>query len=1070
MVISMLELKNIVKDYKTGDTVVNALKGVSLSFRDSEFVSILGPSGCGKTTLLNIIGGLDRYTSGDLMINGRSTKEFSDKDWDTYRNHSIGFVFQSYNLIPHQSVLANVELALTLSGVAKDERRRRAVEALEKVGLSGQLKKRPNQLSGGQMQRVAIARALVNDPDILLADEPTGALDSDTSVQIMDLLREISKDKLIIMVTHNAELAEEYSTRIVRLLDGNIVGDTDPCTDSDVPAKRDTGKGRTSMSFFTALSLSFNNLLTKKGRTFMTAFAGSIGIIGIALILAMSTGVQRYINDVQEDTLSSYPIVLEAEQNDLGTMLSAFSEISRTSHDHELDAVYCNSQMYSMFNAVFTAEPTVNNLSGFKDYLDGSLADAGSEDGIGSRISEVHYQYDVTLNSYVLGTEGKYHPCDLDLFSGASQDAGSSSFSFSGMSGSMGSYDQWQELMPGRNGEPVSPIITSQYDLLYGRWPSEVNDIVLIVDSHNEITDLTFYALGLIPEENITRIFAAAMSGEEIESESPTVSYEDICNISFKLLLNSDYYADKNGTGVWEYIGDDESMLELAIKNGLDLNIVGIIRPAEDATSASLSAAFGYTSALTRHIIETTNASGVVLAQTDLANSNLDVLTGLPFVITEETDPTDEYKADSIREYFDSLTDEEKSDMLVSVYSIPDEEYIDGAVEAYMAQFAARDDMIGLVASSYGMDAEAAGAYLSAYTDEELADLIRRQMRELIIEDLGKTAAARVEEIKSAPSDEELAMIIAGITARMPDRDTRRGYLAAKWTEATDMAPAAVMAYLMSLSDAELDAAVYSAAADDAAEVYASMASGSDETAFAKAAAVFDGVIDACGTATLADYYDRFMPATVSGSTYRDNLKTLGVLDLAAPSSISIYADTFEDKDAISEYIASYNDTVENEDDRISYTDYVALLMSGITTIIDAISYGLIVFVSVSLVVSSIMIGIITYVSVLERTKEIGILRSVGASKRDISRVFNAETLLVGFTSGMIGIILSLLLCIPINLIIHALAGIDDINAFLPGSACVVLVLISMGLTLLAGLIPSGVAARKDPVEALRSE
>ncbi len=1066
----MLELKNIVKDYQVGDSLVNALKGVSLAFRDSEFVSILGPSGCGKTTLLNIIGGLDRYTSGDLMINGRSTKEFADKDWDTYRNHSIGFVFQSYNLIPHQSVLANVELALTLSGVAKDERRRRAVEALEKVGLAEQLKKRPNQLSGGQMQRVAIARALVNDPDILLADEPTGALDSDTSVQIMDLLREISKDKLIIMVTHNAELAEEYSTRIVRLLDGNIVGDTDPYAVTEAPATREAGKGKTSMSFFTALSLSFNNLLTKKGRTFMTAFAGSIGIIGIALILAMSTGVQRYINDVQEDTLSSYPIVLEAEQNDLGSMLSAFSEIARTSHDHERDAIYSNSQLYSMFNAVFTSEPTVNNLSGFKEYLDGSIDDPENEDGIGSRISDVHYRYDVTVNSYVLGTEGKYHPCELDLFSGSSQDTGSAAFSFGSMADSMGSYDQWQELMPGRNGEPVSPVITSQYELVYGRWPSEASDVVLIVDSNNEITDLTYYALGLIPEDNITRVFAAAMNGEESESESPVMSYEDICSISFKLLLNSDYYADKNGTGVWEYIGDDESMLELAIKNGLDLNIVGIIRPAEDATSASLSASFGYTAALTRYIIETTNASGVVLAQTDPANSNLDVLTGLPFVITEDIDPTDEYKAGAIREYFDSLTDEGKSEMLVSVYSIPDDAAIDAAVEGYMAQIASRDDMVALVSSSYGMDPEAAKSYLSAYTDEELTDLIRREIRDMMVEESSAAAAARVEEIKSAPSDEELAMITAGIAARMPDKDTRRGYLAAKWTEATDMAPAAVMAYLMGLSDADLDAAVYSAAAEDAAELYASMASGNDETAFAKAAAVLDELIDGCDTEKLAVYYDRFMPATVSGSTYRDNLKTLGVLDLAAPSSISIYADTFEDKDAISEYISTYNDTVENEDDRISYTDYVALLMSGITTIIDAISYGLIIFVSVSLVVSSIMIGIITYVSVLERTKEIGILRSVGASKRDISRVFNAETLLIGFTSGMIGIILSLLLCIPINLIVHALAGIDDINAFLPGSACVVLVLISMGLTLLAGLIPSGVAARKDPVEALRSE
>ncbi|MBO6011006.1 MAG: ABC transporter ATP-binding protein, partial [Oscillospiraceae bacterium] len=572
----MLELKNIIKTYKAGDTGVTALRGVSLSFRDSEFVSVLGPSGCGKTTLLNIIGGLDRYDSGDLVINGRSTKEFSDKDWDAYRNHSVGFVFQSYNLIPHQSVLANVELALTLSGVPKEERRRRAKEALEKVGLADQIKKRPNQLSGGQMQRVAIARALVNDPDILLADEPTGALDSDTSVQIMDLLREISHDKLIIMVTHNAELAEKYSTRIVRLLDGEVVGDTLPvAADEAAPAKKARG-GRTSMSFFTALSLSFNNLLTKKGRTFMTAFAGSIGIIGIALILAMSTGVQRYINDVQEETLSSYPIVLEAEQNDLGSMLSAFGEIRAARTEHERDAVYCNSQMYDMFNAVFTAEPTVNNLSGFKTYLDEKLA---SGEGIGALVSDVHYGYDVKINGFVKGEDGKYHPCEPAILSGGFGGTESASFPFM-LGGRFGSFELWEEIMPGRNGAPASEIVSSQYDLIYGRWPTEASDVVLIVDRNNEITDITFYALGLIPEENINRIFAAAMTGEEIESESPTVSYEDICSISFKLLLNSDLYADKNGSGVWEYIGSDAQMLELAVKNGFDLNIVGIIRPA----------------------------------------------------------------------------------------------------------------------------------------------------------------------------------------------------------------------------------------------------------------------------------------------------------------------------------------------------------------------------------------------------------------------------------------------------------------------------------------------------------
>ncbi len=1062
----MLELKNIIKTYKTGDTGVTALRGVSLSFRDSEFVSVLGPSGCGKTTLLNIIGGLDRYTSGDLVINGRSTKEFSDKDWDAYRNHSVGFVFQSYNLIPHQSVLANVELALTLSGVPKEERRRRAKEALEKVGLGDQIKKRPNQLSGGQMQRVAIARALVNDPDILLADEPTGALDSDTSVQIMDLLREISRDKLIIMVTHNAELAEQYSTRIVRLLDGEVVGDTLPPAGDEAPAPREARGGRTSMSFFTALSLSFNNLLTKKGRTFMTAFAGSIGIIGIALILAMSTGVQRYINDVQEETLSSYPIVLEAEQNDLGTMLSAFSEIRSAEPEHERDAVYCNSQMYDMFNAVFTSEPTVNNLSGFKTYLDEKLA---SGEGIGALVSDVHYGYDVRINGFVKGEDGKYHPCEPAILSGGV--SGSDSFSFPSMlGGRFGSFELWEEIMPGRDGESVSEIISSQYELLYGRWPTEASDVVLIVDRNNEITDVTFYALGLIPEENINRIFAAAMTGEEIESESPTVSYEDICKISFKLLLSAELYADRSGSGVWEYIGSDAQMLELAVKNGFDLNIVGIIRPAEGARSASLSGSFGYTAALTRRIIEETAKSGPVLAQKDPANANTDVLTGLPFVIDEDEELSEQGKAEASLAWFGSLSDADKAQALEKIYSIPDEEYLDSAVEAYMARFETRDDMVALAAASYGMDAETAKSFLAAYSDEELADLIRTSVRDTMLADYGSTAAERVSEIMTAPSDEELAAIVAGITAQMPDTASRRGYLTQKWTGSTGMPAEAVMAYLFGLSEDELNAAVYKAAAEDAARMYAASASPEGPQALAKAAAALDAAVEAADTETLAGWYDVFTPTAASGSSYAENLRTLGVLDLAAPSSISLYADSFENKDAISDCIAEYNDSMENEDDRIVYTDYVALLMSGITTIIDAISYGLIVFVSVSLVVSSIMIGIITYVSVLERTKEIGILRAVGASKRDISRVFNAETLLVGFTAGILGIILSLILCIPINLIVHALAKINDINAYLPPVACVILVLISMGLTLLAGLIPSGVAARKDPVEALRTE
>lgn len=1136
----MLQLKKIQKTYTLGDTRVDALRGIDLAFRDNEFVSILGPSGCGKTTLLNIIGGLDRYTSGDLIISGRSTKEYKDADWDTYRNHSIGFVFQSYNLIPHQTVLSNVELALTLSGVSKKERRQRAIRSLQQVGLGDQLHKKPSQMSGGQMQRVAIARALVNDPEILLADEPTGALDTTTSVQIMDILKEISHDKLIIMVTHNPELAEQYSSRIVRLLDGKIVGDTDPfdgtpennrshetrtesthlitgnsyvgmdgtpiaAPTTDVTAgsgstlgkpfptaatsKKKSRKAKKadrkpSMSFFTALSLSANNLLTKKGRTFMTAFAGSIGIIGIALILALSTGVQAYIDEVQRDTLSSYPIMIQDEETDMTSLLTSMAG-SGTSEEEakvrEEDAVYANSQMIDMFNALINAETTSNNLKDFKIWLDKEMA--GGEDAtteLRNLASSIQYRYNVTLNTYVKNTEDKYVNTNFqDIFVSAmngtaSEDSSEGSMlsgmMSSSMMGSMNTLNLWQEILPGQDGSLISDMIYEQYDLVYGQWPTAADEIVLILNSNNEVSDVAFYALGQIPQDEVTETFLSVMNEETVDVIERKLTFEEICDISFKLLLNTDYYAPSGEPNVWDYIGDDESRLDLLIKNGYDLHICGIIRPNENATSVALSAPFAYTTALTEYVIETINDSEIVKAQTAAENENFDVLTGKPFVLDSETELTNAQKAAEFTAYMKGLTDQGKNDLYQKMLGTPTEEELAATLETYMAQYQTREDMENLLVTAYGMDVETVRGYLESYTDEELQTLMAEQFTNMIKEQHAAAAAEQIAAIQNAPSEEELAGIMMQITSQLPDMQTKMGFVMMDWTENTSMSQEAIMGYLMGLAPEEFEAAVNSVAAKKAAETYKSYAGMDMDAAYAKVAAIFDSEIATqTEIKTLAQWYDLYMPSTVSGSTYADTLETLGVLDLESPNGISIYADTFESKDAIADLIKEYNNSVE-EEHQIKYTDYVALLMSGITGIINAISYVLIAFVAISLVVSSIMIGIITYISVLERTKEIGILRSIGASKKDVSRVFNAETLIIGFTAGAIGIITSLLICIPANAIIYRLTDIENLRAQIPAAACAILVAISMGLTLIAGLFPAGMAARKDPVEALRSE
>ena len=1000
----MLKLCNIRKSYTMGDNVVEALRGVDLEFRKNEFVSILGPSGCGKTTTLNIIGGLDRYSDGDLIINGRSTKEYRDADWDTYRNHSVGFVFQSYNLIPHQTVLANVELALTLAGISKAERRRRAVEALEKVGLGDQLNKKPNQMSGGQMQRVAIARALINDPDILLADEPTGALDSETSVQVMALLKEVAKDRLVIMVTHNPELAEEYSTRIITLKDGLVTGDSDPYhAEDETPLltgrKAKAGK-KTSMSFFTAFALSLNNLMTKKGRTLLTAFAGSIGIIGIALILALSTGINDYIEQVQRDTLSSYPITIEAESVDMSTLMSSMMGAQHgEGGEHGLDKVYSSTVMYDMMNSMLNAEVSTNNLKAFKEYLDnggGGITDLGS----------VHYSYDFDFDIYTEDADGTVVKSDVMALMQQAMSAmygGDYSSFFSSSMGSMYSgMDVWQELLPGENGEPVADQLNEQYDLLHGSWPQAYDEVILFVDSNNEISDLMLYALGLISTEEMNEALSSMAEGEGMTADQMSWTYEELCRRTFKLILPSEYYQYDSASGGYVDMSATDAGMDYLYNSsdvGITLKIVGIARPNEDATSTMVTGAIGYTNALSVKAINATAEMEIVKAQ--MADPAVDVFSGLPFATGEEPEPTDGEKQTAITEHLSGLNTVEKALAYMDIMCQPSEEYVSATVEQQMeglTRESIEEMIVNQYAAEMGVDAETVRGYIAEMSDEDLF--------------------AQVEEAAA--------------------HQVREGYAAA------------VAARLGSVSQDQLAALLDTVLAGDASALsYAGLAP-------------FE--------AWQYNYlYDNYMPATLSDGNYEDNLDTLGYVDMASPSSLSIYASTFADKDTIADLIAVYNDGAA-EEDRIEYTDYVALLMSSITAIISGISYLLIAFVSISLVVSSIMIGVITLISVQERTKEIGILRAVGASKRDVSRVFNAETLIVGLCAGLVGIGASLLLTLPINAILLHFTGLAGLKAVLPWQGAVILVVISAVLTIIAGLIPSRVAAKKDPVEALRTE
>ena len=982
----MLTLKDIRKDYIVGDTTVHALRGVSISFRESEFVSVLGQSGCGKTTLLNIIGGLDQYTDGDLVINGRSTREYKDRDWDTYRNHTIGFVFQSYNLIPHQSVLANVELALTISGVDKAERRERAVKVLERVGLGDQLNKKPNQMSGGQMQRVAIARALINDPDILLADEPTGALDSETSVQIMELLQEIAKDKLVVMVTHNAELAERYSTRIVRLLDGQITGDTDPFDPEGAePPREDVGKKKPSMSFLTALSLSFNNLKTKKARTLLTAFAGSIGIIGIALILSLSNGIQTYINQVQEDTLSTYPLTIEAQAADLSSMIESMAGVASDGEEHELDAVYSNVILYDLMDSLMSMDTETNDLESFKDFLD--------ENGgnINEYTSAIQYVYDPNFDIYTEDADGNVVKSDVvELLNElmANMYGGDFSSYFDTMGDFYSSFESWQEMLPGDNGELISPTLTEQYDVIYGSWPQDYNEVVLVVDQNNEVSDLVLYTLGLRTQDELNASLEAYMNGETVDAEVQSWSYEDLCGLTFKLVGYYDKYVFDDTTGTYTDVSGTEAGLEYLYDNddiGIELKISGIVRQNPDAVAGMMSGAIGYTSALKDYVVADSQGSDVVVDQ--YANPDVDVITGLPFATGDEQEPSVEEIKAEVDDYIASLNDEDKALLYTDLMSTPSDDYLDTAVQRALGSLS-REDIESMMISGYaeemGVDEDAVRDYIEQMDDDTLMEYVAEMARTSISEQY----AEAVSEQMSSLSQQQLAMAL-GMTE---------------------------------LSDWQYE-----------------------------------------------HIYNELMPARYSDSTYDNNMKLFGFVDEESPDGINLYATTFADKDEIARIIDEYNASV-GEEQQISYTDYVAILMSSISTIINAISYVLIAFVAISLVVSSIMIGIITYISVLERTKEIGILRAIGASKRDISNVFNAETLIEGLTAGLIGIGLTLLLNIPINAIVQHLTGIESLKAILPAAGAVILVVISMLLTFIAGLIPSRFAAKRDPVEALRTE
>ena len=1295
----MLQIKDIRKEYITGDLRQTALDGVSLNFRDSEFVAILGPSGSGKTTLLNIVGGLDRYDSGDLIINGISTKKYKDRDWDSYRNHTIGFVFQSYNLIPHQSVLANVELALTISGISRGERRRRAREALEQVGLGNQVHKRPNQMSGGQMQRVAIARALVNDPDILLADEPTGALDSDTSVQVMEMLARVAKDRLVIMVTHNPELAEAYANRIVRVRDGRIIDDSNPYEVKGAQPAHHENMGRSSMSVLTALGLSFNNLRTKKGRTLLTAFAGSIGIIGIALILSLSNGVNTYIDDIQRDAMLSYPIEIEEQSIDIASLMNrAQGAQEKILEERDTDAIYADNFEVERQAALRT---TTNNLTAFKSYLD--RADCELQQYVGD--NGIVYSYDTKFDIYTYDPEDVFVNTDGSGLESTSPYAAMPAMMF-GDTGNM------QEILPGKNGELVSNAVKDKYTLLYGRYPEAYDEIMLVLNYNNTLSLLDLYEIGALPVSEYEELQDKLGGEEELDLDERKVSYAEVCKKTYYLIPQCDLY-EENEDGTFSDISQNKKKIEALAQDAVELKITGVMKPNDDDDAMFFMSPIAYTRALTDYLIEYTDDSSIVRAQR--RDPDTDLLTGLRFESSSKAD-----KIDAARQYVKDMDEREKAalyqvllmtgqvseetatepteaeavgtaffagtaavqplavlpmdgeptepetaaeseapsdaelvdmQLSLSVTRLPDRTvyytgdaidlsggtvherltltWSDGTsqviendapmtgegysvdaslfdtarqgiypvsvIKSYTDEASGRtvtgntllyvlvvqpsapeptqpaptqpaptdppaptqpptapaappEDLTPEQIEAYrqaaqggagsGLTQEQIASYLQAITqaasgndapsagnDAPAAGGLTQEQIASYLQGLGTQSGTGVLPDVSQLSPEELASLYAamngasgtqggtglasggstqdmaalyaalqgGTGTSVPSQDLASMYAAMQGGTGTSVPSqdlASMYAAMQGGNTASTEGMDLSAFADldlsnlsqeDLAALYAAQQGGMDglelspedyEKLFslsgkseAELASLMDSYMEHPDDDVLLEIYDRYL----ASGNLEDNLKTFGVVDLDTPASISIYADSFESKDAIADCISAYNDDAD-EEDRITYTDYTALLMSSITTIINVISYVLIAFVGVSLVVSSIMIGIITYISVLERTKEIGILRAIGASKHNISQVFNAETFIIGLCSGLIGIGVTLLLLIPGNLIIHALIGSDTVNAALPVLDAAVLILLSVVLTLIGGFIPAKAAAKKDPVTALRTE
>lgn len=1030
----MLQLIDISKSYTTADFTQKALDHVSVSFRDNEFVAVLGPSGSGKTTLLNIVGGLDHYDSGNLVIDGISTDEYKDRDWDTYRNNRIGFVFQNYNLIPHQTILSNVELALTLSGVSRAERRERAVEALENVGLKDHIHKKPSQLSGGQMQRVAIARALINNPEIVLADEPTGALDSKTSAQIMGLLTKIAQDRLVIMVTHNPELAEHYATRTVNLSDGVIRSDTDPLVpEQDDMHLSEKPVRRTSMSFFTALSLSFNNLMTKKGRTIMTAFAGSIGIIGIAAILALANGVNNYIKSVEEETLSEYPLAIESQGIDLTALMMPSGDDGSDGGDDGSDQGDTDGEVTEMksLSNMFSRIGS-NDLASLKKYLD----DDGG--GIDQYVNSIQYKYDVTPQIFSSNTSNGVRQVNPDT-SFSSLGLGSTTSSNSLMSMSM-STDVFSEMVDDTS------LVENQYDVVSGHWPKDPEELVLVLNSNGGVSDLLLYDMGFRDPAELDTMVEQLANNEDVDTpeDKLSVPYDDIMNTTFKLVYGTDFYQYDDEYKVWKDKSEDTDYMKGVVDNGTDLKIAGIVQPKPDATATALSPGIYYTSSLTDQLID--HAADTQIVKDQLADPETNVFSGKTF--SEEEDEQENGSFD-----------------MSSLFTI-DENALQSAFTVDQSALAV--DMSNM------LDLQNAGASLPDAPQPNMDEIVNSldidlpadkvaelmgQIMQGYVTYLGSHPTATPEEYLALP--EVQAQIMSGIQ-NMVDQDALEAQLASALQGYMQTTMTTYMDQMTNALQSQMTAALQKSMN----QITANMATALhiDPDKFKDA---FQMNMD---EQELTELMMSLMD--VQGTSYDDNLRKLGYADLAEPSSIDIYPIDFEGKNQVIDILDGYNDDMRSggQDDKvITYTDFVGTLMSSVTDIVNMISYVLIAFVAISLVVSSIMIGIITYISVLERKKEIGILRSIGASKRDISRVFNAETVIVGFTAGVIGVGITAIACIPANAIIYANFDVANVAA-LPWEAAIILILISMFLTFLAGLIPSRAASRKDPVEALRSE